>query len=392
MSKLQQHLSTRIDSFIEHGFEKHKSLFNVVGAHAASAASLFLSQSFSKEIMELPRLVVVSSLDEALKFKQFLEFFSPNFRAHVFQSYDVSLFSGLFPSPETRNSRTRFLYWAANAQKNDIFIAPVSSLLQLSVPFFHFSKRCKKMQPGDELPSDLSGYLNSLGYQASPVVEDVGQYSLRGGIVDLFSPAEEFPVRIELFGDQIESMRKFSIVDQRSLEEISSFSLIPIYEFELSDENIESIIKKLRDEYRARGVTPSEADEAIRSISLKNYFSGCELLLPYCYDKLSSPLDHFSSDLNLLFLDPPDVSRAADEWIQELENDFRLNRDNTSLTFGPDLNSVLQKYESIDWGSGSRILNFSNLSFLNDEAANEERINYSTLPLTEFSLLAQNMT
>jgi len=248
------------------------------------------------------------------------------------------------------------------------------------------------LQPGDELPTELANYLNSLGYQASPVVEDIGQYSLRGGIIDLFSPAEDFPVRIELFGDQIESMRKFSIVDQRSLDEISSFHLIPIYEFDLNDENIESIIKKLRAEYKERGITPSEADEAIRSVSLKNYFSGSELLLPYAYEKLSSPLDHFSSDLNLFFLDPPDVSRAADEWMQELENDYRLNRDNTSLTFGPDINSVLQKYENIDWGSGSRIFNFSNLSFLNDEAVNEERINYSTLPLTEFSLLAQNMT
>lgn len=392
MSKLQQHLSTRIDTFIQQGLQKNKSLFNIIGANPSLAASLYLSQNLSKEIKNLPSIVVTSSLDEALKFKQNIEFFSPELKCHLLQSFDVSFFSGLFPSPETRNSRTRFLYWAANAQINDIFIAPVSALLQLSAPFYNFNKRCKKLQVGDELPADLSQYLNSLGYQSAPVVEDIGQYSLRGGIVDLFSPAENYPIRLELFGDQIESLRQFSVIDQRSLEEVKTLNLTPLFEFELTDENIESIIKKLRQEHSLRNTSPTEAEEVVRSISLKNYFSGCEFLLPYCYENLSSPLDHFSSELNLFFLDPPDVSRAADEYLQEIENDRRANVTSPSITFCPETTSVLQKYEDIVWGKASRYFNFSNLSFLNDESDNEVRIAYSTLPLTEFSLLSQNLT
>jgi transcription-repair coupling factor (superfamily II helicase) len=387
-----QATNSRLEDFLLRGLQKNKKLFNIVGASANLASSYFLSQSLSKEINDLPRIVVVSSLQQALSFEQELLFFSGHLKTHVLHPWDVSPFSGLYPSPEVRNSRASFLYWSAHAQKNDIFIIPVSALLQLSSPCFEFEKRCRRLTPGDELSSDLISYLNGLGYESAPVVEDVGQYSLRGGIVDIFSPAEKLPVRIELFGDQIESLRHFSITDQRSLEEIKAFSLIPVYEFSLTDENIETIIKNLRTDFKNRGVTPSEAEECIRSISLKNHFSGCELLLPYCFEKLSSVLDYFSSELNLFFLDPSEISRAADEYLQELEGDHRSNLSNSSVLFCPPLAAVMERYEKVPWPTGSNVFNFSNLAFLEDEAAGEERITYSSLPLIDFSLLAQNLT
>lgn len=392
MSKGAQHITTRIESLIERGFEKNKHIFHVVGASSSFASAFFLSNNLSKKIHDLPRLVITSSLESALQFKQELEFFTPEFNCRLLQSNDVSPFSGLFSSPEVRNARVNFLYWAANAQTSDIFVAPVSALLQLSASYSSFSKRCKKLQPGDELNSDIANYLNSLGYQSAPVVEDVGQYSLRGGIVDVFSPAEKHPVRIELFGDQIESLRYFSVTDQRSLEEIKKLNLVPVQEFQLTDENIENVIKNLRAEYKEREVTPTEADEIIRSVSLKNYFTGCELLLPYVEQNLASPLDHFSNSLNIFILDIAEVSRAADEWWQELESDRRSNISNASVSLCPPLNAIAEKYESIKWPSESHFINFSNLSFLDDSTTDEERISYTSLPLTEFSLLAQNLT
>jgi transcription-repair coupling factor (superfamily II helicase) len=393
MKTLKWHnLSTRIESLLERGFERNKSQFHISGAAPSLSAALFLSQNLSKHINALPQLVVVDSLESALGFKQQLQFFSPRFRVHVIQNYDVSPFSGLYPSPEVRNSRARFLYWAANAQKEDIFIAPISALLQLSAPFFEFNRRCQKLQLGDELPHDLASLLSSLGYQSSPVVEDVGQYSVRGGIVDVFSPAEDMPIRLELFGDQIESMRFFSPVDQRSLGEVRLLNLIPLYEFELSDENIESIIKKIRSEHLKRKVTPQEADEYVRSISLKNYFAGSEFLLSYCHDKLVSPLEHFSSGLNIFRLDLPNLNRSADEWIQELEFDRKQNFENPSVVFCPELEAVITKFDDLLWPSDSRYFDFSNLSFIEEAGQNEERITFSSLPLYEFSQLSHNLT
>lgn len=387
-----QATSTRLEDFLLRGLEKNKRVFNISGASAGAAASFFLSQSLSKKIADLPRVVIVSSLDRALSFEQELRFFSTHLRIHVLHPWDVSPFSGLFPSPEVRNSRAKFLYWASMSQKSDIFIVPVTALLQLSAPFFEFRKRVRKLSSGDELPTDLASYLNSLGYQSAPVVEDIGQYSMRGGIVDIYSPAESYPVRLELFGDQIESLRSFSVIDQRSLNEVKELHLVPLYEFELSDDNIEDIIRKLREDFKRREVVPTEAEETVRSISLKNYFAGSELLLPYCFKQLASPLDYFSSELNLFFLDPSDISRAADEFLQELQSDYRSNLNNASVLFCPQPERITAPYENTEWPPDSRFFNFSNLAYLENETGAEERIEYASLPLTEFSQLAQNMT
>ena len=270
---------TRLEDLISFGFSKHKNIFNVLGSSSLGAFSYFLSQNLSKEINSLPKVVIVSSLQAAQELERSLGYFSSEFRCHVLQHFDVSPFSGLYPSPGVSRSRTRFLYWAARAQKTDIFILPVSALMQMSVPFFDFSKRCHLLKQGDELPQNLAEFLNSLGYQAAPLVEDIGQYSVRGGIVDLYSPAEDFPIRLELFGDQIESLRTFSLNDQRSLSEVSVLNLAPTLEVEFNDENIEELIKKFRDDLKGRKVSYAEIDEVVRSISLKNYFPGSEFLL-----------------------------------------------------------------------------------------------------------------
>ncbi len=383
-----QNAPSRLEDLISFGFSKHKKLFNILGSSSLAGLSYFLSQTLSKEINGLPKVIVVSSLQAATDLEHSLGYFSNQFRCHILQNFDVSPYSGLYPSPSVSRSRTRFLYWAARAQKNDIFIAPVSALMQLSVPFFTFSKRCRVLKQGDELPPNLPEFLNSLGYQAAPLVEDIGQYSVRGGIVDLFSPAEDFPIRLELFGDQIESLRTFSLTDQRSLAEVAMLNLAPTLEVELTDENIEAVIKNFRADLKDRKVPYSEIEEVIRSISLKNYFPGAEFLLPNCHSKLNSVLDHFSSGINLFLIDPSEVSRAADESYQELTSEFK---NETTHVFHPALEKIISPYEKTKWPDESNVFQFSRLTFLETAAADEERIEYSASPLNEFSLLAQNM-
>ncbi|MBC7742728.1 MAG: transcription-repair coupling factor [Bdellovibrionaceae bacterium] len=379
---------TRLEDFLLRGLEKKSSLFNIVGTSASTAISYLLSQSLSKEINELPRLVVVASLDQAHALEQHLQFFSDRFRCHILQQYDVSPYSGLYPSPSVRFARTRFLYWAARAQKSDIFIAPIAALLQLTVPFAAMAKRQQIFKIGDELPDNLAEYFNSLGYQSTPLVEDIGQYSLRGGIVDVYSPAEPRPIRIELFGDQIETMRTFSLVDQRSLSEVSELNVTPAFEVEFNDENIESIIKNFRETLKDRKVLHAEVDEVVRGISLKNYFPGSEFLLSTVYPKLETVLDHFSSGLNIFLQDPSEISRAADEYFQELKTDERYE---STHVYHPPLDQVIVPYENLKWPDDSRFFQFSRLAFLEDARADEERIEYNSLPLTEFSQLAQNL-
>ena len=94
----------------------------------------------------------------------------------------------------------------------------------------------------------LAEKLVSFGYEKSYQVESPGQFSVRGGIIDIFDLTEDNPYRIELWGDEVESIRSFDILSQRSIEKLESISVFPATEFVLEDERIKAGLKKLEEE------------------------------------------------------------------------------------------------------------------------------------------------
>lgn len=381
----------RLEEILLRAANKKKELFNVVGSQSTAGISFLLSQHFASNFNGLPTLVVVSSLEEAELVAKQMSFFSNEFHCHILKHFDVQPYSGLYPSPSVSWDRSKFLYWAnqPNAEKNNIFIAPISALQQKSAPYSAFLKRCRAIKSGDELPSNLAEYFHDLGYQPAPVVEDRGQYSIRGGIVDIFSVAEEKPVRLELFGDQVETLRYFSNISQLSENETRVLNLAPVFEYELTDDNLEAVVKKFRKQLGDRPVAHAERDELLRELTQKTLFPGAEYLLPYSYDSLTSPLDHFSSALNVIVVDPVEVARRADEFYQEVVADYRAAE--TTL-FKPEIDELYFSYDKVTFPEGSQTIQFSNLAFLTEESLTEERIEYKSNPLTEFTQLAYNKT
>jgi len=381
---------TRLEEILARAASKKKSLLNIVGTQSTAAITFLLSQDFSSHLNNLPCLVVTSSLDDAELISKQFQFFKPNINCHILRPFDVTPYSGLYPSPSVSWDRCRFLYWATqnnSAQKSNIFIAPISSLLQKSAPFFEFHKRCRKLKVGDELPINLAEYLHDLGYQPAPLVEDKGQYSVRGGIIDIFSVAEDRPIRVELFGDQIETLRYFSTSSQLSELETQVLNLAPAFEYELTDNNLESVVKKFRDQLEGRIVSHAERDDLLRSLTQKNLFPGAEYLLPYSYSQLNSPLDHFSSELNIIIVDPIEVARSADEFYQEVLSDYKSSQ---STLFKPPVDLLYSSYDKFEFPAGSLKIQFSNLAFVQDESSSEERFEYKSSPLTEFTQIAFN--
>lgn len=96
--------------------------------------------------------------------------------------------------------------------------------------------------------SKLASRLVAMGYEKAYQVESPGQFSIRGGIVDIFDLTEENPYRIELWGDEVESIRSFDILSQRSIEKLESITVYPATEFVLSEEQIRKGISKLEKE------------------------------------------------------------------------------------------------------------------------------------------------
>jgi transcription-repair coupling factor (superfamily II helicase) len=378
---------TRLETLLERAFETKKFKIQVLGTSSELPLSYFLSQTYSKQINNLPHLVITSSHHSAELIRDLIGFFDPVKSCHLFNHFDVSPYSGLYPNTRTVGDRLQFLYRAQNAKPGEIFITSIQALCQKTIPFKELKDRTFIWRKGDELPESVAGFLNELGYQSAPMVEDQGQYALRGGIVDIFSPAQTRPVRIELFGDQIESLRFFSPSDQRSQEETSLAAVIPAREIIFRDDNHEELLKSFRKSLEGRAVDKSESEEILRSLVLKNYFPGAEFLLPYFFKNLETAFDHFSSSLNIFLLDPIEISRYADELVADMKSEFK-GADKAVIR--PDIEKLFTSFDEMNLPEESRQIYFSKLEHFEQESVTELKIDYRAAPVTDFTNLSLN--
>src|SRR5689334_21921085 len=157
-------------------------------------------------------------------------------RPQTIPALDVIPSQRLSPHSEIGEQRAIGL-WRMASRKVPITITPVASaLLRTESPEF-YRQLALTLRTGDEIPlDDLLAHLESIGYERRDPVEMVGEYSLRGGILDIFPAEASKPVRIELFGDLIESIRRFDVETQRSVMKIAETTLLPLTEFPKSRE------------------------------------------------------------------------------------------------------------------------------------------------------------
>ncbi|MBK9324645.1 MAG: transcription-repair coupling factor [Bdellovibrionaceae bacterium] len=377
---------TRLEALLERAFETKTHKIQALGSSSELPLAFFLSQTYSKQINSLPHFVITHSHKSAEQLREFIQFFDPNRICHLFNHFDVSPYSGLYPNARTISDRLRFLFHAQNAKPGEIFISSAQALCQKTLPFRDLKTRTTFWQKGSDVPENIVSFLNDLGYQSAPMVEDLGQYALRGGIIDIFSPAQNQPIRIELFGDQIESLRFFNPDDQRSHEETQNIAIIPARETLFADERHEDLLKDFRVSLSNRVCDKAESEEVLRSLVLKNTFPGLEFLLPYFYKRLESAFEHFNSALNIWVLDPVEISRSSDELLAQLKSEFDLA---SGSTIRPNYGELFDSYENLKHPEGSREICFSNLEYLKGDSAEELSLRYSASPVVEFSNISR---
>jgi transcription-repair coupling factor (superfamily II helicase) len=148
----------------------------------------------------------------------------------AFPPLGVDPYSTLTPHPDHIRERIQTLDRCAGGRV-DILLAPVLSWLERLQPLDRFVASTLTLHSGDELPPDrLVAALTGSGYRRDALVESLGEFAVRGGIIDVFPPTHEHPLRIEYFGDEIESIREFNPRDQRSMRSIGTVELPPARE------------------------------------------------------------------------------------------------------------------------------------------------------------------
>lgn len=236
-----------------------------------------------------------------------------------------------------------------------ILVTSLEALLLKITPPEIYRKYQITFKVGERL--DLTHLIETLiiqGYQRTEEVEAKGEFSIRGGIIDIFPPAEEKPLRIELFDDEVDSIRRFSVTTQKSIEKIEEIKIYPATEFivepgyekgaiEKLTKELNTHSKKLEEDLREK--LQAKVGEDIEKLSNLGNFKGIKEFTPYIYDKGTSLLDYLPSN-TILILDEGDRSR---ERVKGFQNEFKENF-KTLLERGevlPNQVSILFTYEEI---------------------------------------------
>ncbi|MGA9353627.1 MAG: transcription-repair coupling factor [Terriglobales bacterium] len=190
---------------------------------------------------------------------------------------DVLPFQNLSPHPEIQEERATAL-WKIATGRASIVIAPVSSTTILLRAPDYYADLARILRRGETFDLEkLLQHLNTVGYTPTDVVEMPGQYATRGGLLDVYSPESDRPVRVEFFGDEIESMRKFDPTSQRSSNPVDEVVLLPLTETPINEELLGAINARLSGK-RIEGTT--EAIEQAARDTGAGVFPGWEFYAP----------------------------------------------------------------------------------------------------------------
>ncbi len=162
-----------------------------------------------------------------------------------FPAHDVLPFENLSPHPDVQEQRAAAL-WKLSTGAVDILIAPVESAAMKLFDLNYYAALAVTVKRSEEIDIEvLTAHLASVGYTQMDIVEMPGQYTRRGGILDVYSPDADRPVRIELFGDEIETIRKFDPETQRSQAGLDETQLLPLTEAPLTEHLLAAVNGRL---------------------------------------------------------------------------------------------------------------------------------------------------
>src|SRR5579864_1605613 len=190
---------------------------------------------------------------------------------------DVLPFQNLSPHPEIQEERAVAL-WKIATGAVSILVSPIAATALRLRSAEYYADLARMVRRGETLDTEpLLRHLNTIGYAATDVVEMPGEYAIRGGILDVYSPEADRPLRIEFFGDEVESIRKFDPATQRSSTPVDEALLLPLTETPVSDDLLGAIHVRLS----GKRITGAEevVEQAVRSGGV-SVFPGWEFYAP----------------------------------------------------------------------------------------------------------------
>lgn len=311
--------------------DSFKDAIGVIEAHGLSDVQKAMITAALSRATNRTCLIITHNDILARKFYEDISFFDPDIA--VFLPSSEMIFHKIdAKSNDIRVSRIKAL---SSLGSRLIICASVEAILpKLSEPGFFYSK-FKDIAIGDVMSiREFIEYFIEAGYDRVDMIEGRGQFSIRGGIIDFYLPTEEYPLRIELFGDEVDSIRYFDLDNQRSVKKLDKIKLSPMRELLFSKEDFIRGAEKLEKSLEKRldilknkkksmvNVLEEKLRSDIEKIKQNLYFEGIELYSPYFFDKHFSIIDYLK-DAIIVVDEPNRVRQRYDSIKLEFLEQFK---------------------------------------------------------------------
>ena len=255
-------------------------------------APYLLSAAFVKSLGN-QTILIAENERQVNEIVDFISYIDSEFAVVKLPAWDCLPYDRVSPNSDIMAQRANALSNAVklwNEKKTFLLVTTVSSFIHKLVPKEHFSSKDFIIKVGHALDIDkLTSFLVENGYHMVNTVREVGEFSLRGGIIDVFPAGDDKPYRIDLFGDEIETIKIFDAATQISLNKVDQLN------FSVSSELIlkNSTIEKFKYRYQELFGTKATKDPLYESIISGRHFIGMEHWLPLFFDKLETIGDYF---------------------------------------------------------------------------------------------------
>jgi transcription-repair coupling factor (superfamily II helicase) len=245
------------------------------------------------------RLLYIATDDAAMQaIADAAPFFAPDLVVHRFPAWDCLPYDRAGPSMRVSADRLATLSaLQAPARRGELILTTVAAITQRTLTPFRIRQLATTLASGQRIDRDaLAELLVANGFSRVDTVADQGEFAVRGSLVDLFPAGEETGLRVDFFGDEIESIRRFDPADQRSLGPAKALQLLPAAETLLD----EATVKRFRTRYRELFGAQATGDPLYQAVSEGRRQAGMDHWLPLFEERLSTLFDHIAAQTPVL--------------------------------------------------------------------------------------------
>jgi transcription-repair coupling factor (superfamily II helicase) len=268
------------------------------------------------ELAQTTKKIVYIARDEsrALRLKSQLAFFAPSRPVLFFPGWDCLPYDRSSPHPDIIAQRVNTLTSLTERKDSFLIITTLQAFLQKVPPLEAFQGRMMSLKGGQTVGYEaLLSFLTHNGYTRRELVQEWGEFAVRGSLIDLFPPGYNFPIRLDFFGKTLETLRTFDPLQQTTIAPVESLFLKPMSEIHLTPESITLFRKKYRDHF---GI-PDPKDPLYAAISEMRPYVGYEHWLPLFYETLTPFATYVEGSLYCLDDHLEEARTAYNDQIQD---------------------------------------------------------------------------